>query len=65
MCGPSSANRPSSDFWIEQANAPDHSTSISCAYQLCSCPQARVRFRKPSASNKMTENGRSRQSAFR
>eukprot|EP00959_Pyramimonas_sp_CCMP1952_P193136 4038786-Pyramimonas_sp.AAC.1 len=38
VCGPSSVSRPSSDLWVEQANAPDHSELISCANQLCSCP---------------------------
>eukprot|EP00959_Pyramimonas_sp_CCMP1952_P126535 2646556-Pyramimonas_sp.AAC.1 len=58
------ASRPSSDLWVQQANAPNHSTSISCAYQLCSCPEARVMFRKPSSRVKMTRNGRSRLPAF-
>eukprot|EP00959_Pyramimonas_sp_CCMP1952_P306442 6413570-Pyramimonas_sp.AAC.1 len=53
------------DLWIQQANAPAHSTSISCAYQLCSCPKALVMIRKPSSRVKMTRNGRSRHSAFR
>eukprot|EP00959_Pyramimonas_sp_CCMP1952_P443273 9280429-Pyramimonas_sp.AAC.1 len=47
-----------------QSNARNHSTSISCAYQLCSCSKARVMFRKPSSRVKMIRNGRSRLPAF-
>eukprot|EP00959_Pyramimonas_sp_CCMP1952_P361613 7573327-Pyramimonas_sp.AAC.1 len=58
--GPSSASRPSSDLWVRQANAPGHSESISCAHQLCRCPEAGVILRIPTARIKMTRNGRSR-----
>eukprot|EP00959_Pyramimonas_sp_CCMP1952_P027101 569192-Pyramimonas_sp.AAC.1 len=53
-----------SDLWVQQANAPGHYACIGCAYQLCSCPRARVMFIPPSAHIKMTRNGRSRQSEF-
>eukprot|EP00959_Pyramimonas_sp_CCMP1952_P163452 3417328-Pyramimonas_sp.AAC.1 len=33
---------------------------MRCAYQLCSCPKARVIFRKPLSRDNMTRNGRSR-----
>eukprot|EP00959_Pyramimonas_sp_CCMP1952_P165168 3452285-Pyramimonas_sp.AAC.1 len=36
-----SRSRPSSELWIPQANAPDECGR--CAYQHCSCPEARVK----------------------
>eukprot|EP00959_Pyramimonas_sp_CCMP1952_P409874 8590028-Pyramimonas_sp.AAC.2 len=37
-----------------ETNASDDSGPIRCAYQLCSYPTARVKFRKPTALVKMT-----------
>eukprot|EP00959_Pyramimonas_sp_CCMP1952_P463085 9484313-Pyramimonas_sp.AAC.1 len=49
---------------MQQTNAPDHTGSITCAYQLCSCPVSRDKSNIPRARIKMTRNGRSRLDAF-
>eukprot|EP00959_Pyramimonas_sp_CCMP1952_P423199 8864813-Pyramimonas_sp.AAC.1 len=49
---------------MQQTNAPDHSESMRCAQQLCSCPVSRVKSTIPRARIKMTRNDQSRLDAF-
>eukprot|EP00959_Pyramimonas_sp_CCMP1952_P366741 7680903-Pyramimonas_sp.AAC.1 len=50
--GPSSSSRPSSDLWMPQTNAPDHSASVHVC--ISSVARARDTYRKPTVSVEMT-----------
>eukprot|EP00959_Pyramimonas_sp_CCMP1952_P022656 475770-Pyramimonas_sp.AAC.1 len=49
---------------MQQTNAPDHSESMSCAYQLCRCPISLVESNISTARIKITGNGRSARVLF-
>eukprot|EP00959_Pyramimonas_sp_CCMP1952_P255268 5331771-Pyramimonas_sp.AAC.1 len=48
FCDSGSRSRPSSELWIQHANAPDYSECDGCADQHCSWPTLQLELSRKS-----------------